>query len=659
MAIVKMKRVSLIAEKKDKKRILEELMWLSSVDITPLSERLEDEKWSVLFRKDSNDENGEKYRKAKDDIDKAISILNPYSTEKHSVFTKPGSISRKDFDEFEKNNRDIMYTAYSVLDIQTKLNEIKTRKNKNRSLMQALLPWQAYPFDLNAQISSHVDVDLETFPAVTDFEKETSLLYEAVPECYAELLKSDSEQYYVALLYLKSAESKLMSALSERGWTSAFFYDMCGRAEDNILFVREQLEQADEEEKALIDQLRVYAEKLQELEKASDIVANNEKLFSIRDRLLCTESTFFLDGWCPVPQLDSLNQVLEKFDCYFEINDPSEEEEPPILLQNNRFVMPFETVTKMYALPVYRGIDPDFIMAPFFFIFFGMMMGDAGYGFLLTLACAILLKFGNFGKNMKQNLKMFLFCGISTIIWGFLFGSFFGNVVTLFSGTFFDKTADFRAVWFNPMEAPLTLLILSFGIGFFHVIVGMCMKMFMLIRDKKYAAAFFDIGFWLLTLIGLVLFAVGSVVMSEYPLIGKIGMYAALIGAIGLVLTQGRDKKTPVAKLFGGIMSLYDITGYLSDVLSYSRILALGLSTSVIAMVFNYLAVLFGGGIVGAIVFVVVFALGTALNIALSTLSAYVHSSRLQFIEFFSKFYESGGREFDALRVETKYSRLK
>ena len=147
--------------------------------------------------------------------------------------------------------------------------------------------------------------------------------------------------------------------------------------------------------------------------------------------------------------------------------------------------------------------------------------------------------------------------------------------------------------------------------------------------------------------------------MSEYPLIGKIGMYAALIGAIGLVLTQGRDKKTPVAKLFGGIMSLYDITGYLSDVLSYSRILALGLSTSVIAMVFNYLAVLFGGGIVGAIVFVVVFALGTALNIALSTLSAYVHSSRLQFIEFFSKFYESGGREFDALRVETKYSRLK
>ena len=181
MAIVKMKRVSLIAEKKDKKRILEELMWLSSVDITPLSERLEDEKWSVLFRKDSNDENGEKYRKAKDDIDKAISILNPYRTEKHSVFTKPGSISRKDFDEFEKNNRDIMYTAYSVLDIQTKLNEIKTRKNKNRSLMQALLPWQAYPFDLNAQISSHVDVELGTFPAVTDFEKETSLLYEAVP----------------------------------------------------------------------------------------------------------------------------------------------------------------------------------------------------------------------------------------------------------------------------------------------------------------------------------------------------------------------------------------------------------------------------------------------------------------------------------------------
>ncbi|PWM45049.1 MAG: hypothetical protein DBX47_05060 [Clostridiales bacterium] len=655
MAIVKMKRITLIAENKNKKQILDELMWLSSVDITPLSDMLKDEKWSLLLKRDINDENGEKYRKAKDDIDKSIEILNPYSVEKRSIFTKPHELSRNDFNEFDKNNKDVLYLAYSVLDIKNKLNMLKTDENKQRTLLQSLSVWNDFPLDLNTPISKHVDVELGVMPSTEEIDKDLARLYEKAPECYAEILGQDNEQYYVALIYLRSTEVEIKAALAPFHWAAVSFKDLYGTVDENIMLINERLAQIEEQRNALTTQLIEYAKELPTLEKASDIVTNNAQLYSVRDNLLCTKNTFMLDGWCPSKCVPQLQKKLEAFDCYYEVNDPAEDEEPPVLLKNNGFTTPFETITKMYALPTYRGLDPDFIMAPFFFVFFGMMLGDAGYGIILTLLCALALKFGHFKKSMRQNLKLFLLCGISTIIWGLLFGSFFGNVINLFSETFLGQVFELRALWFNPMDAPLTLLVLSFGIGFVHVIIGMFMKLYMLIRDKRFVEAFCDVGLWLLTLISVVVFALGSI-LPVPEIIGKIGLYATLAGVFGLILTQGRDKKNPIAKLFSGILSLYDITGYLSDILSYSRILALGLSSSVIAMVFNYLAVLFGGGLLGAVVFVIIFTLGTVLNLALSTLSAYVHSSRLQFIEFFSKFYESGGREFNALRVETNYS---
>jgi V/A-type H+-transporting ATPase subunit I len=242
-----------------------------------------------------------------------------------------------------------------------------------------------------------------------------------------------------------------------------------------------------------------------------------------------------------------------------------------------------------------------------------------------------------------------MFCGISTTFWGIMFGSFFGDIIPVFTETFFNHRVDLKPVWFNPVEDPLTLLGFSFVLGYLHIMTGIILKGYMLIRDKQYLSALFDVGFWVTLLIGLPLLAVGGT-------IGEAGKWISIISAAGLVLTQGRSEKNIIKKLFSGILSLYGITGYASDVLSYSRILALGLSTGVIASVFNKLGSLMGSGVVSLIIFIIIFVLGHTLNILLNLLGSYVHASRLQFVEFFSKFYESGGRAYDALSINTKYS---
>jgi V/A-type H+-transporting ATPase subunit I len=253
----------------------------------------------------------------------------------------------------------------------------------------------------------------------------------------------------------------------------------------------------------------------------------------------------------------------------------------------------------MYALPTYRGLDPNFALAPFYLILFGLMLSDAGYGLVITVACALFIKIIKPRGNMRNMLKMFMFCGISTTFWGIMFGSFFGDIIPVFTETFFNHRVDLKPVWFNPVEDPLTLLGFSFVLGYLHIMTGIILKGYMQIRDKQYLSALFDVGFWVTLLIGLPLLAVGGAV-------GEAGKWISIISAAGLVLTQGRSEKNIIKKLFSGILSLYGITGYASDVLSYSRILALGLSTGVIASVFNKLGSLMGSGVVSLIIFIII-----------------------------------------------------
>ena len=314
----------------------------------------------------------------------------------------------------------------------------------------------------------------------------------------------------------------------------------------------------------------------------------------------------------------------------------------------------------MYSPPSHKDVDPTPIMAFFFYFFFGMMFSDAGYGVLMILATTIALKVFKPDRKMRNNLKLFQYCGVSTVIWGLIFGSIFGDapavVYKLFTGS--EITMQQLLPWpiLDTQKDALTIMILSIGLGLVHVLVGMGCKFYVCIREKDYAAAFFDTGLWMTMLVGFAVLAAG--IAAGQTLI-YIGAGIAIASAVGLILTQGRGKKNIFARLIGGVASLYDITSYISDLLSYSRLLALGLTTGVMAQVFNMLSTLMGTNVFGIIFMIVIFIVGHAITIGLNALGSYVHTMRLQYVEMFSKFYEGGGKAFEPFSLNSKNFKIK
>jgi len=272
------------------------------------------------------------------------------------------------------------------------------------------------------------------------------------------------------------------------------------------------------------------------------------------------------------------------------------------------------------------------------------MLGDAGYGLIIVIGTLFAMKKFQLQGILGNLVKLMFFCGISTTIWGLLFGSVFGNFSYAVFGT------EINAVIFDPMSDPMNFLIMSLVIGVIHLMAGMGIKAYMMIKKGDWLGAFSDVVTWYLVFIGVGLLFVG---------LGHIGQWLIIAGVAGLLLTKGRHQKNIIKKFFSGLISLYGVVGFLSDILSYSRLLALGIATAVIAMVFNTLGTLAGvDNVLGIIMLIVVFIIGHAFNLAISALGAYVHTARLQYVEFFGKFYTGGGKAFKPLSFKNKYIRL-
>ena len=286
----------------------------------------------------------------------------------------------------------------------------------------------------------------------------------------------------------------------------------------------------------------------------------------------------------------------------------------------------------------------------FFFIFFGMMLSDAGYGLILTIGGLLGARYLDAGEGLKRIMRMIGISGISTMFWGVLYGSWFGDAVPIVAETFFGRSIEIPML-IDPLNEPMKVLIISCVFGIVHLFAGMGIRAYIMIKRRDVPGAVFDVGLWYVFLIGLPLLLVPGT-------LGTVGKVMSVAGAVGLVLTQGRHKPTLTGKITSGVMSLYNVTSYFSDVLSYSRILALGLATGVIASVVNILASMAGNSIIGIILFIVVFVFGHLLNLAINALGAYVHSARLQYVEFFGKYYEGGGVKFNPLKIETKYVKV-
>ncbi|MBR4173157.1 MAG: V-type ATP synthase subunit I, partial [Clostridia bacterium] len=474
-----------------------------------------------------------------------------------------------------------------------------------------------------------------------------------ISEVYFEVVDATKRQTAIFILYSLSEEEKMAKFFTEINF--AVPKNITDKEPSiRIAEIDAKISKLNEENNALSEKLESYCGRRADLELFYDKMTVRRDKYRALENIGITKNAFFISGYIPEKVGDNLkDDLLQKFTVSVELFEPEDSEDVPVAFQNNAFVAPVEGITSDYSMPSKGDIDPNPVMAFFYYFFFGMMFSDAGYGLLLMIVCGI-LGFGNVLEEKKRNsFKMFFYCGVSTTFWGIMYGSFFGDLIATASRTFGAGTLAFSPILVDPVQKPLTLLIMSVAFGTVHILTALAIKFYMTWRSGEKWAAVFDTGFWIIVILGVGVLATGAA--FSMPIVTNIGKYLAIGGAVGLVLTQGRSSKNPIMKLLNGILSLYDITSIVGDVLSYSRLMALGLATGVIASVINVLGSLGGGSVIGLITFIVISIFGHSLNFAINMLGAYVHTNRLQYVEFYQKFYEGGGRKYNPLGLNTKY----
>jgi len=645
MAIVRMNKITLVGLEKRKELIVDSLMKMGVVEIVNVEPAASEEELAKLVAKD-----GEEAVVAglEDEIAKArsaIDYLSKYDKRKKGLFEPKRVVDHVKYNEIVHNRQSLWSIVEQIGRYDEQLSALRTEENRILNLIATLQPWSTLNVPLEVNETKSSALVLGVVPSLADTRKLEQELKQQAEESYIELVGSDRDQSYLFVVYHKASEEAVVNVLKQFGFSRVSFKELTGTPEENIKQGNNRMKEIGNERVEIEKKIAALSGQKEDLEVLHDYLTIKKDRKKVLTNLIKTEKAFMLEGWLPEEMGGKVIKALEQYDdCIIDIRKPEKDEEYPILLRNNSFVKSFEIITELYSLPNSRGIDPNLFLAPFYFVFFGLMVSDAGYGFLMALATGIILyKFKPQGMGFKL-MKLIFFGGISTFIWGVLFGGWFGNIVdAVTSGQY-----TIPPLWFNPLDDPMRLLLWSFIFGGLHIFVGMGLKAYMLIRDGHTLDAIFDIGFWYLLLIGLVMLALGGVA-------SVIGKYMALGGAVLLVLTQGRSQKGIVKKFVSGLLSLYNVTGFLSDVLSYSRLLALGLATGVIATVINTMGTLFGLNVMGIIILIIVFAIGTVFNIVINALGAFVHASRLQYVEFFGKFYEGGGKSFQPFKINTKY----
>ena len=569
-----------------------------------------------------------------------IDFLKPYVKSINPLIHGKPSIKKDELSEILSNEVKVLETLQAVFDLDKRISRLKVEESKLQGQMEMLSPWRSLDIPLDQLGSTQKTVFLTTtMPRKSREELEKKLDEEGL---LAEIttLGESQDDVYALVIYHKNHGEELQSLFKEFSVNTQDFPRLNGTPTEIIKKDQKRLTDIEKERENIKDESKKLADQRLYFEILYDYYSVERDRKSALQNVADTDKTFSVQAWLPEQYEDLVkSEVLKVTDTvYLEFRPPSEDEEMPVLLSNSKLVEPFEVITELYSLPDPRGIDPNIYMAPFYFIFFGMMLSDAGYGIIMSLITGFALWKFKLADSGKKFVSMLFLCGLSTVLWGAVFGGWFGDLIRV------------KPLWINPLDNPLSVLILSFIMGIIQIYTGIILNAYKNIRAGHTADALMDQGLWLVLLTGLLMFV--------KPELATIGKYMALFGAVGLVLTQGRSQKGILKKLTSGILSLYDITGYLSDVLSYSRLLALGLTTGVIASVINTMAKTVSGSIVGYVAMALIIIGGHVFNLVINVLGAYVHSSRLQYIEFFSKFYDSGGRAFNPLRVKTTYVEL-
>ena len=569
----------------------------------------------------------------------ALASLDRFAPEKKGMFRKRQGVSRAAF--FSAESEENARTAAETINKDTRrLGEIESERTKNEALRATLAPWLTVDAPLGG-----ADGALAVFFGAAGLNVTDDAL-KALADSLDGLLtwqqaSSDRSLRYLLVMCHGSVKERALSALRDLGFSTVSFRGMTGTAKENDKALAENLAALEKERQEIEQRIAGLGGKREALLEASDRAAIALRREEAKSRLVGTDKVFLLEGWLPADRCAEIEKTLEPFTCAIETREPTEDEYPqvPVQLKNNKLTRPLNMVTEMYSLPAYGTLDPNPLMAPFFILFYGIMMADMGYGLLMMIASVIISKKYRPKGTSGELFSLLGLCGISTFIMGALTGGFFGDFLTQLVAIVSPGTVFALPKLFDPLDDLTMILIGSMALGMVQIVTGMAISLIEKCKRKKFLDAFFEEITWWIVFIGIALLALGKGAAVLY-----VGCALVLLGPI----VQGKGW----GKLTGVFGSLYNhVTGYFGDILSYTRLMALMLAGSVIAQVFNMLAAMPGN----VIAFLIISMLGNAMNFGLNLLGCYVHDLRLQCLEFFNKFYVDGGKPFRPMTLDTEY----
>lgn len=596
----------------------------------------------------------------------AKETLSRYAPEKQSIvdsFKPPKEMALSRFLEMSEEADKTMNKCYEILKMQRFVDDAKAEQIRRRTSNEALEVWKGLDIPTRFTPTKYVTVLIGTFPDSQTDATLKAALAERIPQTEAvetEVVYTSEMQSCAAVMCLKKDADTVNEALRSMGFVKPT--ELSDKTPVEII----------RENSARINDLDEQISKTQT--EIADMASEHENInflidyFTMRvdkyeqfKKVSLSDNVLYLSGYIPEKYAKKTVEQLEsRFTVAITLSEPEEDEDTPVLLENNAFASGVEGITEMYSLPGKNDIDPNAIMSFFYYLFFGMMFSDAGYGLLMVIATAFILIKCKPEGNKKKTVLMYFFCGISTMFWGIMFGSFFGDLINIIRTNYLGLPEMRLYVWLNPQGDDLMLTMLwCFLFGIVHLFVGLAVKGYLEWRQGDKLGAICDVLSVYLAVGGAAPICAGMII--DIPDIVKtVGKYCALVGVVLIVLTAGRASKSIGGKLGSGLYALYNtISGYLSDVLSYSRLLALGLVTGIIGSVVNLMGTLPENMAVKTVLFIIVFVVGHAINFGINIIGAYVHTNRLQYVEFFSRFYEGGGRAFNPLKVNSTTFKLK
>jgi len=648
MAIVKMNKFTLLAFESKKEALLEKLQVFSNAEFINLQDDdfLEENTSLEGLKKDAVDSDLAKWEEQLSKVKFALQFLNDYVPKQSlmkTLKTEKISLSMEELKEkVQSSNWEEIYDK--VKEKEEALAKLDNEKTKLQTIVTSLTPYESF----DAPLSSLKELkDTSYFLGSVANQYEENLISD-LNDCYVEIISKTNQDTYFIALCNKGDKEGVYEALRGFGFTP-FKTDEEDTPLKLIHEYNDRIGLIESDKFIIKEALAGFEESMKKLQLTYEYFNNLVRRKTISTNFLKTESTTLIQGWVPQKHNQKFTDIVKNIldeDYYLTFEEVKEEEidDVPVKLENNELNSSFEAVTEMYSLPKYNDVDPTPFVTPFYLIFFGMMVADFGYGLLMLICTVVALKYFKFDEGTKKMIKFFMYLSIPTMAFGLMYGSVFGDLIPI--PKLIDTGTDV-----------MTILGMSLVFGIIQIFFGLGLKAYVLLRMGKYLDALMDVGSWALTLISLGGIAAGS--MLDMPGLKTIFNAGAIIGAILIVLTQGRMMESKGGKIGQGLYELYGITSYIGDLVSYTRLMAIGLSGGSIAGAVNMIMKMIPGPIGVFLIGPLIFIIFQTVNLLLSLLSGYVHTLRLTYVEFFSKFYDGGGKPFKPFEIKNQYINLK